>query len=246
MRRRSRSPANTTDRLFSTVLPSGVPPTGGYGFNRSQTFKRNYFRGSASYYANMLGTHEFKGGGDYTHNSLQQPAHLHGRAWKQGSRVIAILAPARVEVGCNVYQHEYNSSGVRNAAGRPDRGGHRPRRHDLPEQQHGRLPPGQVAAAAEPDDEPRRPLGRTAGQGHQRRRRRSHPTTSGCRASASPGTSWATAAPASTPATPASTRRCPPTSTSAPTAWRSPRPSTTRIPTARTATRRSAARSTHR
>ena len=113
-------PLDTVDRRFGTITPTGVPPIGGYGFFRQQTFQRNYFRGSMSYYANLLGTHELKGGGDYTQNASNSLA-LHrppGNKEIVGTRNYS--APVRATVpGCKLYEHGYNSSGQRNAAGDP-------------------------------------------------------------------------------------------------------------------------------
>ena len=107
------APANTLERRFSTVLPSGVPAQGGFGFFRTQTFARNFFRGAVSYYANFIGTHEFKGGGDYAMvNSISERRYtgppgnketVFVRTFKEGT----------------FYQHEYNSSGLRDANGVP-------------------------------------------------------------------------------------------------------------------------------
>ncbi|MGH9398999.1 MAG: carboxypeptidase regulatory-like domain-containing protein, partial [Thermoanaerobaculia bacterium] len=107
------SPLNTVDRRFITVLPSGVPAQGGYGFYRTQNFKRDFYRGSASYYANFVGTHEFKIGGDYTINNSDSKRVYTGPAGNKATVFVRTFKEG------TFYQHEYNSSGVRNAAGDP-------------------------------------------------------------------------------------------------------------------------------
>ncbi len=109
----TQNPDNTTDRLFTTVVPSGVPATGGFGFFRTQDFSRNHFRASASYYANFLGTHEFKGGGDYTQNRSDSKRRYTGPAGMKEWVQIRQFKEG------TFYQHEYNSNGLRNAAGDP-------------------------------------------------------------------------------------------------------------------------------
>ena len=117
------TPANQLDRLFTTVTPAGQPATGGFGFHRDQDFSRNYFRGSVSAYATLLGSHEFKGGGDYAQVSADSKRLYTGPAgnkeWVQIRTFPSATCPGATTVGCKVYQHEYNSSGQRNAAGDP-------------------------------------------------------------------------------------------------------------------------------
>lgn len=116
------SPLDTTDRLFLTRTPLGVPSTGGFGFYRTQNFYRNYFRGNASYYLNMLGTHEFKAGGDYTQNASDSKRVYTGPPGNKETlfvRNYAAPCPGSMTPGCAIYQHEYNSSGVRDANGVP-------------------------------------------------------------------------------------------------------------------------------
>jgi hypothetical protein len=107
------TPANTADVRFRYVTPSGIPGTGGYGFYRTQEFWRNYFRGNVSYYANLLGTHEFKGGGDYAQvNSDSKRVYTGPAGHKEDLFVYRFVEGT-------FYQHEYNSSGLRNADGSP-------------------------------------------------------------------------------------------------------------------------------
>ncbi len=107
------NPADIVDRSFQTLVPAGVPRAGGYGFYRTQDFSRNYFRANASYYANFLGTHEFKGGGDYTQNIADSKRVYTGAS---GNKETVFV---RNFVEGTVYQHEYNSSGIRDANGVP-------------------------------------------------------------------------------------------------------------------------------
>jgi hypothetical protein len=109
----NQAPEDVLDRNFITVTPSGVPPTGGFGFYRTQDFYRNYFRGAASLYADLLGAHEFKAGGDYA-----QVASDSKRVYTGGPGNKETVFVYRFKEG-TVYQHEYNSSGLRNAAGDP-------------------------------------------------------------------------------------------------------------------------------
>lgn len=115
--------ADEVDRLFTTVTPSGQPARGGLGFHRSQEFWRNYYRGNVSYYTSFLGSHEFKGGGDYAQVNSDSKRVYTGPAgnkeWVQIRTFPTATCPGATTVGCKVYQHEYNSSGLRNAAGDP-------------------------------------------------------------------------------------------------------------------------------
>ena len=107
------APAAEDLRLFSTVIPSGVPATGGLGFHRSQTFYRNFFRGALSYYANFIGSHEFKAGGDYAQVASDSKRLYTGPV---GNKEWVQIRNFKEGI---IYQHEYNSSGLRNAAGDP-------------------------------------------------------------------------------------------------------------------------------
>ncbi len=107
------TPAADDLRLFSTVIPTGLPSTGGLGFHRSQTFYRNYFRGAVSYYANFIGSHEFKAGGDYAQVASDSKRLYTGPL---GNKEWVQIRNFKEGI---IYQHEYNSSGLRNTAGDP-------------------------------------------------------------------------------------------------------------------------------
>ena len=115
-------PIDIVDRRFQTVTPSGVATTGGFGFHQNQAFERNYYRGSASYYANFLGTHELKGGADYTQNQANSQRVYTGPSGNKETVFIRNFSnpcPGSSTPGCQVFQHEYNSSGQRDATGTP-------------------------------------------------------------------------------------------------------------------------------
>ncbi len=107
------TPANDVDRLFLTITPSGQPSTGGLGFHRTQEFWRNYFRGSVSYYASLLGSHEFKGGGDYAQVNSDSKRVYTGPPGNKETVFIYKFVEG------TFYQHEYNSNGLRNPDGSP-------------------------------------------------------------------------------------------------------------------------------
>jgi hypothetical protein len=106
-------PANTADARIIPTIPSGLPRQGGYGFYEAAQYNRNYFKGNASLFANFLGSHEFKGGGDYADVRSEITRQYTGPAGRKEDIY------TRVFVEGTVYQHEYNSTGERNAAGDP-------------------------------------------------------------------------------------------------------------------------------
>ncbi len=107
------SPLDTSDRLFLTQVPTGVPRTGGLGQFESQDFQRNFFRGSASYYADLLGSHELKAGADYAQVYSNNAASYTG---PDGNKETVFV---RNFVEGTFYQHEYYTTGSRDASGVP-------------------------------------------------------------------------------------------------------------------------------
>ena len=107
------APAAEDLRLFQTVVPSGIPLQGGYGFHQSQTFQRNYFKANSSAFVNFLGSHEFKVGADYAQNISDSKRLYTGPAGMKETVFVRTFQEG------TFYQHEYNSSGLRNAAGDP-------------------------------------------------------------------------------------------------------------------------------
>jgi TonB dependent receptor/Carboxypeptidase regulatory-like domain/TonB-dependent Receptor Plug Domain len=106
-------PANTSDPRILPTIPSGLPRQGGFGFYESAKYNRNYFKANASLFASFLGSHEFKGGGDYVVVRSEISRQYTGPV---GHREDIYT---RQFVEGTVYQHEYNSTGLRNAAGDP-------------------------------------------------------------------------------------------------------------------------------
>lgn len=107
------APANAADPRLITTVPSGVPRQGGFGFYEAAKYNRNFFKADASYFASLLGSHEIKGGGDYADVRSQISRQYTGPSG--GKEDIYI----RQFVEGTIYQHEYNSTGLRNAAGDP-------------------------------------------------------------------------------------------------------------------------------
>jgi outer membrane receptor protein involved in Fe transport len=107
-------PANTADRLFITTVPAGQPRQGGYGFYQVQDFTRDYYRGALSYYLNILGAHELKAGGDYAQVQANSQRFYTGPAGRRETIFVRNYAN-----GETIYQHEYYSTGGRDANGSP-------------------------------------------------------------------------------------------------------------------------------
>ncbi len=106
-------PADTADRRLITQIPSGIPRQGGFGTYDTAKFNRNFFKANASYFATLLGTHEFKGGADYAVVTADSSRQYTGPAGNVEDVYV------RNFVEGVVYQHEYFSNGQRNAAGDP-------------------------------------------------------------------------------------------------------------------------------
>ncbi len=107
------TPANTADRRQIFVVPSGLPRQGGFGFYEAAKYNRNFFKANVSYFATFLGSHEFKAGGDYADVRSEISRQYTGPAGNKEDIYV------RQFVEGTVYQHEYNSTGLRNAAGDP-------------------------------------------------------------------------------------------------------------------------------
>jgi carboxypeptidase family protein/TonB-dependent receptor-like protein len=107
------TPADTADPRILPTIPAGLPRQGGFGFYEAAKYNRNYFKANASLFANFLGSHEFKGGGDYADVRSEISRQYTGPAGAKQDIY------TRVFVEGTVYQHEYNSTGLRNAAGDP-------------------------------------------------------------------------------------------------------------------------------
>jgi hypothetical protein len=108
------APENTTERLFLPVVPAGLPRSGGYGFYQVQDFTRNFYRGAATYYLNLLGSHELKGGGDYAKVTANSQRLYTG---PPGSHETIFVRS--FDNGETIYQHEYFTTGLRDADGAP-------------------------------------------------------------------------------------------------------------------------------
>jgi hypothetical protein len=96
-----------------------LPRTGGFGFHSSDEFNRNFFRGSASYFAKFAGSHEFKVGFDYADTRSEHENQYTGPSGAKEDLYTRVVYDPVTHAPVTVYQHEYNSSGLRDAAGDP-------------------------------------------------------------------------------------------------------------------------------
>ena len=113
------APTNTADKLFLPTRPAGLPRTGGFGFNVQTEFVRNFFRGSVSYFAKFAGSHEFKAGADYMDVRSDNANQYTGPAGNKETLFTYVVYDPVTHLPTTIYQHEYNSTGNRNAAGDP-------------------------------------------------------------------------------------------------------------------------------
>ena len=118
----NQTPIDTVDRRFQTVTPSGVAGQGGFGFYRQPDVPRNFYRGTRELLRQLRRARTSSRAAATTRRtrptasaSTRAPRETRRRCSSATSRP----CPGSTTPGCKVYQHEYNSSGQRNAAGDP-------------------------------------------------------------------------------------------------------------------------------
>jgi hypothetical protein len=104
------APVGANERQFLPVVPAGLPRSGGYGFYQVQDFTRDYYRGAATFYLDLLGSHELKGGGDYAKVTANS------QRFYGGGELVWVRT---FDNGETIYQHEYYTTGQRDADGVP-------------------------------------------------------------------------------------------------------------------------------